>query len=140
MRVGGEDPQKIDKLVQAPGQLQRFHDLYSPILKSYETSGLLSVSHSSSRNVGGGVNWDSKDPSAISHLRQQLPQSLRDGDAATSTPSNRVGGHDAMAKALAAIVAPAARNQSFKGVFTLGFRKSIQYASAKLSKGLLSRR
>jgi len=140
MKVGGEDPQKIDKLVQAPGQLQRFHDLYGPILKSYETSGLLSVSHSSSRNVGGGIDWDSKDPSAMSHLRQQLPQSLRDGVAATSTPSNRVGGHDAMAKALAAIVAPAARNQSFKGVFTLGFRKSIQYASAKLSKGLLSRR
>jgi translocator assembly and maintenance protein 41 len=141
MRVGGEDPQKLDKLVQAPGQLQRFHDLYRPILKSYETSGLLSASHSSSNNGSGGLEWNSYDPSTISYLRQQLPQSLREGDTVTATSNNNCAiGHDALAKALAAIVAPAARNQSFKGIFTLGFRKSIQYASAKLSKGLLSRR
>jgi len=140
MQMGGEDPQKLDKLVQAPGQLQRFQDLYRPILKSYETSGLLSVSHSSSNNVGGGLEWDSNDSSTISYLRQQLPQSLREDNTATAASNNRVIGHDALAKALEAIVAPAARNQSLKGVFTLGFRKSIQYASAKLSKGLLSRK
>lgn len=120
MQVGGEDPKKLDKLVQAPGQLQRFHDLYRPILKSYETSGVLS------RNENG-IEWASKDPSTTRHLRDQLPPSLRED-------------HRALTTALAAIVAPAARNQSFKGVFTLGFRKSLQYASAKLSKGLLSRK
>ena len=139
MQVGGEDPQKLDKLVQAPGQLQRFHNLYRPILKSYETSGILSVASDSfsksGDGSGGGLEWDAKNPSTISFLRQQLPQSLQEGDAKSSTLN-----HDALAKALAAIVAPAARNQSFKGVFTLGFRKSIQYASAKLSKGLLSTR
>ena len=144
MQVGGEDPQKLDKLVQAPGQLQRFHNLYRPILKSYETSGLLSISHSSSnKNVSsGGLEWNPNDPSTTSYLRQQLPQSLREGDTVTTatSDSNRTIGHDALAKALAAIVAPTARNQSFKGVFTLGFRKSLQYASAKLSKGLLSRK
>lgn len=124
MQVGGEDPKKLDKLVQAQGQLERFHDLYRPILKSYESSGLLS------RNENG-IEWDSKTPSTMTHLREQLPRSLQEEANANS---------DALAKALAAIVAPAARNQSFKGVFTLGFRKSIQYASAKLSKGLLKRK
>ena len=123
MQVGGEDPKKLDKLVQAPGQLQRFHDLYRPILNKYETSGILSRSES-------GIEWNSKDASALTHLRQQLPESLRNSNVNS----------DALAKALAAIVAPAARNQSFKGVFTLGFRKSIQYASAKLSKGLFKKR
>ena len=144
MQVGGEDPQKLNKLVQAPGQLQRFHDLYRPILKSYETSGLLSLSESSSSSGGvgggGGLELNSEDASAISNFWQQLPQSLQDAANATSNSNNHVMGNDALAKALAAIVAPAARNQSFKGVFTLGFRKSIQYASAKLSKGLLSRK
>jgi len=140
MQVGGEDPQKINKLVKAPGQLKRFHDLYRPILKSYENSGLLSVSYSSS-NDGGGLEWNPKDASTISHLWQQLPKSLQDGRSAIVANSyNTETGYDYLAKALTAIVAPAARNQSFKGVFTLGFRKSIQYASAKLSKGLLSRR
>ena len=140
MQVGGEDPQKLDKLVQAPGQLQRFHDLYRPILKSYETTGLLSVSYPLANVEGGGLEWNSNDPSAVSHLRGQLPRSLRECDATATASNNCVVDPDALAKGLAAIVAPAARNQSFKGVFTLGFRKSIQYASAKLSKGLLSRK
>lgn len=140
MQVGGEDPKKIDKLVQAPGQLQRFHDLYRPILKYYETNGLLSVSHPSPNNEGSGIEWDCDDPSAISFLQQQLPRSLQEGGTAKTTSNNRIADHATLAKALATIVAPAARNQSFKGVFTLGFRKSIQYASAKLSKGLLSRK
>ena len=124
MQVGGEDPQKLNKLVQAPGQLQRFHGLYRPVLESYETAGVLSQSSES------GIEWNAKDPSSISYLWEQLPPSLQ-------TIGNN---SDALAKALAAIVAPAARNQSFKGVFTLGFRKSIQYASAKLSKGLLAKK
>lgn len=128
MQVGGEDPQKLNKLVQAPGQLQRFHGLYRPILESYETAGILS--RSSLGNDRGGIEWNAKDLSAQSYLWDQLPPSLQ------TVASN--GNSDALARALAAIVAPAARNQSLKGVFTLGFRKSIQYASAKLSKGLLS--
>ena len=140
MQVGGEDPKKLDKLVKAPGQLQRFHELYRPILKFYESDGLLSMSHPSSSSEGGGLEWDSNNLSAISHLQQQLPRSLRDVEAAKIASNSHYTHHEALAKALAAIVAPAARNQSFKGVFTLGFRKSIQYASAKLSKGLLSRK
>ena len=89
MQVGGEDPQKINKLVQAPGQLTRFHDLYRPILKSYENSGLLSVSYSSS-NDGGGLEWNPKDASTISHLWQQLPKSLQDGRSAIEELARKV--------------------------------------------------
>jgi translocator assembly and maintenance protein 41 len=42
MQVGGEDQQKLNKLVQAPGQLHRFQNLYRPILESYEEAGILS--------------------------------------------------------------------------------------------------
>mmetsp|Transcript_24240 Transcript_24240/g.51153 ORF Transcript_24240/g.51153 Transcript_24240/m.51153 type:complete len:430 (-) Transcript_24240:804-2093(-) len=142
MQVGGEDPLKLDKLVQAPGQLQRFHVLYRPTLKSYETSGLISTSNSSSAGDGNGIEWDPNDPSTISHLLHQLPRSLRECDRVITKSNNNhsVINHDVLAKALSAIVAPAARNQSFKGIFTLGFRKTIRYASAKLSKGLFARK
>mmetsp|Transcript_26449 Transcript_26449/g.58247 ORF Transcript_26449/g.58247 Transcript_26449/m.58247 type:complete len:375 (+) Transcript_26449:285-1409(+) len=140
MRVGGEDPQKLDRLVQAPGQMQRFHHLYRPVLRSYESSGLLSMSShpTSPDDISDGVEWNSNDTSAISHLKQHLPRSLQ--ESVTSRSGLTLTDQNALAKSLAAIVAPAARNQSFKGIFTLGFRKSMQYASAKLSKGLLSRK
>merc|ERR1712176_1339915 len=110
----------MGKLVQAPGQLQRFHKLYRPILKSYETDRLLSISYpSSNNNEVGGLEWDYNDSSAISYLQQQLPQSLRDGDSAKITSNSRVTHHEALTNALASIVAPAARNQSVKGIFTL---------------------
>jgi translocator assembly and maintenance protein 41 len=140
MQVGGEDPQKLNKLVQAPGQLHRFQNMYRPILDSYEEAGILSqkkltTSPSSEYNDGdnksfydNGIEWNASDPTTISYLCDHLPQNLLDQTASCS--SNDIQ------KALSATVAPAARHQSFKGVFTLGFRRSIQYASAKLSKGL----
>mmetsp|Transcript_62622 Transcript_62622/g.70022 ORF Transcript_62622/g.70022 Transcript_62622/m.70022 type:complete len:253 (+) Transcript_62622:66-824(+) len=146
MKVGGEDPQKISKLVQAPGQMKRFHSLYKPILSDlYQKSGVISTSTSISTSMDnsgdsciGGLEWDSNDSSTISYLQQQLPQSIqrRLGDSLSKNYNNR---HDnvsvVLATMLAGIVSPAARNQSFKGIFTLGIRKSIQYAKAKLSKG-----
>ena len=144
MKVGGEDPQKISKLVQAPGQMKRFHSLYKPILSDlYQKAGVISTSTSTSMDNGGdscigGLEWDSNDPSTISYLQQQLPQSIqrRLGDSLSKNYNNR---HDnvqvVLATMLAGIVSPGARNQSFKGIFTLGIRKSIQYAKAKLLKG-----
>jgi hypothetical protein len=75
-----------------------------------------------------GIEWIASDPTTISYWCDRLPQYLQDQTASCS--SNDIQ------KVLFATVAPAARHQSFKGVFTLGFRRSIQYASAKLSKGL----
>jgi translocator assembly and maintenance protein 41 len=125
MQVGGEDPQKISKLVTAPGQLERFQSLYQePILKPLEQAGVLS-------RTASKLEWNPRDTSARAYLTQQLPVRVR-------THADTNGDH--LAKALASIVAPAARHQSLKGIFTLGFRRSIQYASAKLSKGLLRRK
>ena len=138
MRVGGEDPKKLEKLVQAPGQVQRFNALYRPILDSYQAAGLMSI-QSHNGNEDGLLEWDSKDPSTISYLCQQLPSSLRERFSSTNT-SVAFTDYEVqfLTKALASIVAPAARNQSLKGIFTLGLRKSIRYANAKLSKGLFS--
>ena len=122
MQVGGEDPLKISKLVQAPGQLERFQSLYEPILQPLETSGIMSLTNET-------LEWDAADPSTREHLAKQLPPNILENHTSVNTTD--------LAKILATIVAPAARNQSFKGIFTLGFRRSMQYASAKLSKGLL---
>jgi len=144
MQVGGEDPLKLDKLVRAPGQLQRFHGLYRPTLQSFERTGLLSTTTSSSTTTtttmhsssAGGIEWNPRDPSTISHLLDELPDSLRKRIGGGATLVDR----EVLVGALSAIVAPAARNQSFKGIFTLGFRKTLRYASAKLSKGLFARK
>ncbi len=154
MQVGGEDPHKLHKLVAAPGQLARFQSMYKPILDSYERTGLLSTSFAATTLNGdhptagidiGGLTWNPNDPSTISFLQQQLPGSIqrqlvvpnqsRARDDTATTDISRLN-CDILARALVAIVAPAARHQSFKGIFTLGLRRSIGYASAKLSKGM----
>ena len=163
MKVGGEDPHKIQKLVQAPGQLGRFHALYRgstnvkanddgrdndsltrgiSILKPLERAGLI--------NIGtDGLEWDPYDVAARSKLIEWLPNVAKKPllvPSTTTTSSNTVipnyltQQQETLAKILTSIVAPAARNQSFKGLFTLGLRKSIRYASAKLSKGLFRKR
>ena len=124
MQIGGEDPMKITKLVHSPGQLQRFHSLYrDDALQPLQQLGILDLEGEDR------FRWNSSDLSARRYLWQQLPPRIRP----LSPDVN------ALAKGLAAIVSPAARNQSFKGIFTLGFRKSIQYAGAKLSKGIFRR-
>jgi hypothetical protein len=79
-----------------------------------------------------GIQWNMNDPSTLAYLRKQLPSNLQEHLLSTS------GSSDDLKRALSTIVAPAARHQSFKGIFTLGPRRSFQYASAKLSKGLFS--
>ena len=120
--IGAEHPQKISKLVDAPGQLGRFQTLYEPELQPMEEMGLLSKSTSH-------LEWNASDQSARKALIKKLPPKVQSYKNA-----------DDLAKMLAAIVAPAARHQSFKGVFTLGFRKSLTYATAKLQKGLFRKR
>jgi translocator assembly and maintenance protein 41 len=140
MQVGGEDPLKISKLVQAPGQLERFQSLYQPILEPLQQAGILSSSNSSS-NSSCRLEWNPNDAAARRHLTNQLPLSIRNTMAARQQhqprhqPPPNVNANKDLAKVLASVVAPAARHQSFKGIFTLGFRRSLQYASAKLSKG-----
>jgi len=116
MGVGGEDPDKVQKLVHSPGQLDRFHQLYKSPLKQLEQAGIISLSHDR-------LHWNPTE--ARQGLRERLPPRLR---------------HTAnLGIQLRQIVAPAAAGQAIKGIVTAGLTKSAQYALAKLSKGLLKR-
>lgn len=138
MQVGGEDPQKLNKLVQAPGQLDRFQDLYQTILEPLEKAGVVSCSFVENGGDNDfsslGLDWNANDSATLSYMQEKLPRSFQDKLSSSSSDPSQIS--NVLAAQLAATVAPAARNQSFKGVFTLGLRRSFHYASAKLSKGL----
>lgn len=123
--LGAEDPRKIQKLVESPGQLERFRDLYAVPAAHLHQAGILSMDWS----------WDAKSPTARSHLWRALPPSLRALEDMNDTQTAFLK----LAAALPTIVAPAARYQSFKGLFTAGVRKSAKYAARKFSKGLTAK-
>jgi mitochondrial translocator assembly and maintenance protein 41 len=158
MKVGGEDPHKIQKLVETPGQLQRFHELYrgdngnadddsKSVLKGWEEMGMISIQDD-------GLHWDNSDVAVRTRLIQSLPASVQKhvsqipstaATTITSTSKHYSFGvlqqqQKGLATTLKSIVAPAAKYQSFKGLFTFGFKNSVRYAGAKLSKGLGSRK
>ncbi|KAG7351014.1 ribosomal large subunit pseudouridine synthase B [Nitzschia inconspicua] len=128
MQVGGEDPQKLNKLVAAPGQMLRFQQIYRPYLERFETDDAVTV-------CSDAINWDDSNPDTLDYFQSHLPASIKDHLPIASN-ANHVAA--ALSAALAARVAPAARHQSLKGIATLGLGKSLQYASAKLSKGLFA--
>ena len=127
MSAGAEDPEKVNKLVQSPGQLRRFSRLYMDALADLETQGLLSIEN-------GNLQWDAKNPKAHQQLWQKLPSRLR-----PATFENPAMAIETLHRDLPAIVGPAARYQSLKGLATAGPRRSWAYAMRKLSKGLLKR-
>jgi len=127
MKTGAEDPQKIHKLVQSPGQLHRFEQLYSNAANGLQTQGMLSISGDRE------WSWDVTSTAARDILWKTLPLSLQQLYD-SSMPQDSV---KALQATLPSIVAPATRYQSFKGLVTAGPRKSFVYALRKLSKGLL---
>jgi len=169
MQVGAEDPNKVNKLVHSPGQLGRFHQLYSkPALEPLVECGLLSLSSSTeddaissttgSSILASTISWNLRDAAAIRHLWEQLPQRFQhlshfkhhilnitnhsyNNNNTTKNKSmlNRAAQSELQTE-LHHIVAPAARYQSFKGLWTAGWSKSARYALAKLSKGLLRKK
>ena len=125
MQVRGEDPNKISKLVNSPGQIERWNDLYYDPINHFVSRGMLSIDKS---NKVPTIQW-STEVSACNTFGEYLPKRIVQQYTAKSFVGNR------MAKLVASIVAPAARHQSMKGLFTAGFSKSLQYAAAKFSKG-----
>lgn len=131
MQLGAEDPGKINKLVNSPGQLQRFHNLYNQsTLQPLEQKGLITLD--SSKKM---LTWNPNDPSAIDDLWRQLPRRMQ-----VNVPSNKDDAFLYLQQALHKIVAPAARYQSFKGLWTAGLSKSARYAAAKFAKGIFGRK
>ena len=122
--LGAEDPLKIAKLVQSPGQRQRFDELYNDSWRDLEQAGVVSLSN-------GIVEYNPKDSCA--ELCRRLPLRLQAHAASTSSNTRFLA-------ELSRTVALSARTQTLKGLVTAGALKSAQYAAAKLSKGLLKRK
>ena len=119
--VGAEDPLKIQKLVHSDGQFERWNDLYKDSLDILKSSGIVSVLDDD--HVECNLDESTRD-----ELWKRVPLHVR-----------RIGGTgiDDLQLSLASIVAPAARNQTIKGVVTAGPVKSAVYALNKLKKGIL---
>ena len=125
MKVRGEDPNKVSKLVNSPGQMQRWHELYTNTIESLERRGIVHVDSNSQRP---SISWKT-DTSTCNTLIEYLPPLV--------VRKNReflLKGSD-LAEVLSKIVAPAARHQSMKGLVTAGLFKSVRYAGAKFAKG-----
>ena len=124
MSMGAEDASKISKLVNSPGQLDRFGQLYSEALASLSSLGILSISSS-----GKSFSWDCDDPSTAARLFSALPAPLR---SMARDPRGLRG-------ALEGVVRRAAIEQTSKGLFTAGVYNSVKYAKEKFKKGIAGR-
>jgi len=149
MTVQAEDPNKVARLVGSPQHLERWRDLYRPAALELEQAGVLSTTD------GLLFQWDSHNPLAHNRLWQSLPEQVRRNcgyNSVTTTTTTTAIKSDSSPEVAAAaarqlplvlassIVAPAARYQTFKGLWTAGFAKSVSYAYRKFTKGLLQKR
>lgn len=123
LKVGGEDPQKIVKLVESVGQMERFQTLYKDSLMRLQKKGLLNSTSSDSFDI----EWDASE-AALQELYKDLPSHVQD---------KLQQGSSNLSLILQNIVAPAAGNQSLKGLWTAGITNSAKYGAAKLAKGWL---
>jgi len=142
MTLQAEDPDKVAKLVGTTSN-SHWRSLYQPAAFQLQRAGILSISDNDSV-----WSWDSNSGSARDRLWQSLPAAVRrqcgyhpaeDDSTTRSTTASCCDATAALARlptVLAQnIVAPAARYQSFKGLFTTGLRTSAAYAYRKFRKG-----
>ena len=114
---------------------QLWEDKYAATFDKLQKVGILSID----RSVDGTreLQFLHGDTSTRRQLVANLPARLQDrSDEIASTST----GSSFLRKEISKIVAPAARNQSMKGLLTAGPVKSWNYVAAKLMKGLLRRR
>jgi translocator assembly and maintenance protein 41 len=134
MQIGAEDPNKVNKLVETPGMLERWDEKYLDTISHLQSMGLLSmVVSSNSSSISTNLETDLSDIGIRKQLVQNLPLRLRNhSDLIVGSQGSLI-----LRQELVKIVAPAARSQSIKGFFTAGVIKSWRYAMAKFSKGVL---
>ena len=153
MQTGAEDPNKVTKLVETPGMLDLWDDMYSDTLDSLQDMGLLSVvkrNQSDERNItnngnnGKQLEADFNDMAMRKQLVQLLPQRLhKQSNAIVGNACDLRSIHQGtsiLRQELAKIVSPAAKTQSMKGFITAGPIKSWKYALAKFAKGRLEKK
>lgn len=139
--AGAEDPKKVKKLVHSAGQLDRFRTVYREQYQSLEEMGILTINE----NV---IEMNLMDTSTRRSLYERLPPRLqyemRSSFHQASPESEKEVSplkiqetSKILTNSLARIVGPPAKIQSVKGLVTAGVFKSVKYASAKLSKGVL---
>jgi translocator assembly and maintenance protein 41 len=142
MQTGAEDPNKIKKLVDTPGMLDLWEAKYSDTLSSLQQLGLLSLTNELPNERDNYIKFDPLDPQTRKQLMKQLPPKLRRrSDQIIGLDGQKCAqqGSIALRSELTYIVAPAARTQTIKGIFTAGPLKSWKYAMAKLQKGRLKK-
>lgn len=158
MELRAEDPNKVRNLVVgSAGQLNRFARLYQPALSRLVQEGIVSITSTTSSSLSSTNNnstmqleWDSGNPKAHARLWQAVPASVRrfcrynsnnhSDERMNNALADTAAATDQLPTVLRSIVAPAARYQSIKGLWTAGLGTSAQYVLRKLSKGLLRRK
>jgi mitochondrial translocator assembly and maintenance protein 41 len=150
-RLGAfEDPKKVQNIVQS--QYSKFIALYQPFAQTLVREGFLSITSTTNHTDSTAAplyefSYDWSNPRAHDRLWQCLPSSIRqrcgyaNGSAAEASSSSNLSAFSfpairTLRHVLAKqIVAPAARCQSIKGLFTTGWTKSLFYAYRKFTKG-----
>jgi hypothetical protein len=145
-RMGiAEDPYKISRIVQGPGQVQRFSILYMEAIQRLQQQGILSIesgndNSSAFTNTTTTWTWDTS-PSAVNalwkYLPSQLPPVIQQQQQWNCGHKTAMMTNNLRQYLATQIVAPSARYQSLKGIVTAGPYKAWQYAVRKLSKGIL---
>jgi mitochondrial translocator assembly and maintenance protein 41 len=159
VRFGAEDPHKVQSLVFGGGggqyingnhrhyhHLVRWKRLYEPAIRSLEQRGLLSITTTTTTTIQHmqqqphdgkqwRLEWDREG------VRRHLPRALQrhDKNRRTTTATNTTTPL-LIRDRLRSIVAPAARYQSLKGLFTVRPQRAWDYVMRKLAKGRRGRR
>jgi len=143
MQTGAEDPDKVTKLVETPGMLDLWEAMYADTLNKLQQLGLLSMTTTrGSNNAEMRIEYDPNDIETRKQLMNYLPPRLQfhsDQIIGSDGASCIQQGSLTLRRELAKIVAPAARSQGLKGMFTAGLAKSLKYAQAKFAKGRLKK-
>jgi hypothetical protein len=145
MQTGAEDPSKIKKLVETPGMMERWDDVYLETLVNMQKLGVLDVVANDNPPYGAdaircleiGLMERTVRKQLITNLPLRL-QKHSDIIVGTNDSTESIqNGATVLRQELANIVSPAAKSQSIKGLVTAGVGKSWKYALAKFAKGRL---
>ncbi|EGG18307.1 mitochondrial matrix Mmp37 family protein [Cavenderia fasciculata] len=139
---GGENPNKVHNLVV--DNLVQFREIYQPIVKEHFSSIIQITFNNQTNQFDFKASHSQHDlfeltnhlpPIIRSYVLKTMRKSIRLLDPTTqqSTDSQqRVIQPNNIKEIISKIVGKSSFNQSFKGVFTAGFTKSLEYLKLKL--------